>query len=118
MRPNPSRGEEPLDVEFLGVALRLPQIVGKLHLQPVLRRAPERPGQPQRHFRRDAGAAVENRRESLVRDAQALRRFGHAQIERLKAVLPDYFAGVRGIVHIHVSRGIGEVYCKGEVPHT
>ena len=30
------RGEEPLDVQLLGAALRLPQIVGKLHLQPVL----------------------------------------------------------------------------------
>jgi hypothetical protein len=75
-------------VQLLGAALRLPQIVGKLHLRPVLRRAPECLGQPQRHFRRDAGVAVENRRKSLARDAQALRRLGHAQIEGLKAVLP------------------------------
>ena len=55
----------------------------------MFRRAPKRLGEAQRHFRCDAGAAVENRRESLARNAQALRRLGHGQIERLKAVLPD-----------------------------
>jgi len=38
--------EELLDVQFLGAAFRLPQVVGKLHLQPVLRRASKRLGQP------------------------------------------------------------------------
>ena len=56
-----------------------------------------------RHFRRDAGAAIENRGESLARDAQALRRLGHAQVERPKAVLPDDLAGVRGLCISNVS---------------
>jgi len=37
-------GEELLNVQLFGAALRLPQIIGKLHLQPMLRRTSERLG--------------------------------------------------------------------------
>jgi len=37
-------GKKLLNVQLFGAALRLPQIMGKLHLQPMLRRASERLG--------------------------------------------------------------------------
>jgi len=75
------RGEEPLDVQFLGAALRLPQIVGKLHLQPVSGVLPNA-WTAAAPFR-VTPSGVENRRESLARDAQALPARS-PQIERLR----------------------------------
>ena len=47
-------------------------------------------------------SAASARLSASTSPAQALRRLGHGEVERIKAVLPDDFAGVWGIVHIHV----------------
>src|SRR5260370_27760569 len=47
--------------------------------------------------------AVQQVGERVARDAKGLSRRSCRKTKRLEALLPDNFAGVRGIVHLHLA---------------
>jgi hypothetical protein len=66
------------------------QAVGTLHVQPRLFRTAEGLGKANRHFRGDAGFAVNDFVEGLPRDAENFRPSRDREAERLKAIMQNY----------------------------
>ena len=90
-----------LDHDVILSCLRLCHVIGGLQPYPGLRGRAECLGQSDRHFARNAGAAVHDVRERLTADPQDLRAFGDAQAERLQAGYAHHLAGVRRVLHRH-----------------
>ena len=85
---------------WAALLLRLPEIVGNLHSQPGLRRAPQRRSQPNREFRAHGRAAVYDSGERYPRHAETLGKIG----DRESPVLPQdrvlqNLAGMRRVMH-------------------
>jgi hypothetical protein len=60
----------------------------------VIRAGPTGFFQTDRHFRREAGAAVENSGESVAGDAEHLRGFDYAEVQRVEAGVLEGVSGV------------------------
>src|ERR1700704_2313768 len=90
---------KPLDLDRFGPLLGLPEIVLHLQAQPGFGTAPESLSQPDCHFRRQAGMAVQQLGQCLARDAQAGRRGSNREPERFKAFLSDDLSGMGRVAH-------------------
>ena len=86
-----------LDIVLMTPGLR--QIIGCLQPQPVVRVRPSGLLQPDRHFGRYPGLAVDDVGQRMACDAQDFRPVGHAQAQRIKAGVLYGVARMRRVFH-------------------
>ena len=87
----------PAHLDFILVLAGCCEVIGKLHPQPRFLRAAECFGQPDSHFRADAGLSVDDVVKRLPGDAENLCARGYRQAQRLKAIMPDDATGLHGV---------------------
>ena len=80
--------DEAFELDFTCSALRLPEIAGRSHPQPCLRRRSDCLRQLDRQLSRGSGPAVQRFRPSLRRDAEALGGDYHLQAQRFESLPP------------------------------
>src|ERR1700683_1520817 len=91
------------DADLILAAAHLGEVVIQLYAGPSFGGAAECFGKPHGHLWRNTALAVEQVVKGLPRDSQHLSALGNGQAERLKAIVPDGEAGMRGVLHRHVS---------------
>ncbi|SPF56143.1 hypothetical protein SBA4_790011 [Candidatus Sulfopaludibacter sp. SbA4] len=79
----------------------LREIVGRLQAQPVAGVRPAGFLQPDGHFGRYAGTAVQDAREGVAGHTQHFGALGHVQAQRIKAAILDRVTRMRGVFHGH-----------------
>lgn len=70
----------------------LGEVIDELMLKPFLGVCVEGFGEAERHFRRDAGMAVDEVVQRLTRDTEYPRAFGHGERMQLKALAANKLA--------------------------
>lgn len=89
------------DITF--VTPGLCKIVCCLQAQPMIGVRPTRLFQSNRHVGGDAGMSVQNPGEGMPGDSEHLRGFGNAETERTQACVLNGMAGMRWVLHGHLS---------------
>ena len=90
-----------LHMERFPILLSVPEVILNLLVKPALSTGVEGHRETDCHLRADACTPVENARQRLPAHSKRPGRVRDRQVQGLQAQLPEHFAGVRRIVHLH-----------------
>jgi len=76
--------------------------MGCLRADPAIGRSPAHFLEPDRHFSRDGGVAVNDARQAVPAHAEQSRPFRDGKFQGFKTILPYYAAWMRWVLHGHI----------------